>query len=129
MVQLQILSGKMAGTRWIARHFPLRIGRAPQNDLRLEEDGVWDDHLQVVFGPVDGFTLVACPNALVAVNHESIQSFRLRNGDLIEFGSMRLRFWLAEPNQQGLRLREAFAWALIALVSLGQIALVYLLIK
>ena len=45
MVQLNILSGKKAGTRTVARHFPFRIGRAAGNELQLEDDGVWDQHL------------------------------------------------------------------------------------
>ena len=129
MVQLAILSGSMAGTRWVARRFPVRIGRAFGNDLQLEEGGVWDEHLQVLYHPREGFTLKACPDALVTVNHQPAQVVRLRNGDLLEFGSVRMQFWLAETRQRGLRFRECLVWLLIALVSLGQIAVVYWLLR
>jgi hypothetical protein len=129
MVQLAILSGSMAGTRWVARHFPVRIGRAFGNDLQLEEGGVWDEHLQVLYHPREGFTLKACPDALVTVNHQPAQVVRLRNGDLLEFGSVRMQFWLAETRQRGLRFRECLVWLLIALVSLGQIAVIYWLLR
>ena len=56
MVQLQILSGKQAGALWVARRFPVHVGRAADNDLQLEEDGVWDEHLQLDFDPAEGFS-------------------------------------------------------------------------
>ncbi len=129
MIQLQILSGKMAGTRWTARRFPVRIGRGASNDLQLVEDGIWDEHLELHFDGSEGFSLAALSDALLTLNHERIQAARLRNGDSIEIGSVRLRFWLGETRQRGLRLREAFVWGLVAVMSLGEIALIYWLLQ
>jgi hypothetical protein len=129
MVQLDILSGKKAGTRWVARRFPVRIGRVAANDLQLEEDGVWDKHFELKLRPAEGLLLAACPNALVRVNGQSAQNTVLRNGDCIEFGSARVRFWLADTRQSGLRTREWFVWTLVVAISLGQVALVYWLIR
>ena len=39
MIQLRILSGQTAGDTQVVRRFPFRIGRAPENDLRLEAAG------------------------------------------------------------------------------------------
>jgi pSer/pThr/pTyr-binding forkhead associated (FHA) protein len=125
MVQLKILSGKQAGTRWMARRFPVRVGRAAANDLRLEEDGVWDQHCVLNLDPADGFILTAQPDALLTVNREPVQSVRLRNGDCIELGSARLQFWLNETPQRGQRLREGFVWTLIVAICLTEVALVY----
>ena len=55
MLQLKILSGKTAGTEWVARRFPVRIGRASNSDLRLEDDGVWEEHLYLELDPAAGF--------------------------------------------------------------------------
>lgn len=129
MIQLQILSGKMAGTRWTARRFPVRIGRAAGNHLQLVEDGIWDEHLELTFERSEGFMLAACSEALVTLNHERVQATRLRNGDSIEIGCVRLRFWLGETRQHGLRLREGFVWGLVTLVSLGEVALIYWLLR
>lgn len=125
MVQLNILSGKMAGRQTVVRHFPFSIGRAAENDLRLEDAGVWDRHLALHLEKPDGFTLAAAPNALAAVNHQPVQSARLRNGDVITCGSVKIQFWLAGVRQRGLRLRELFVWALLGLVTLGQFVLIY----
>jgi pSer/pThr/pTyr-binding forkhead associated (FHA) protein len=126
MIQLQILSGKQAGTRWVARRFPVRVGRDTANDLRLEEEGVWDRHCEFTFDPAQGIVLAVQPNALLTVNHESVSTpHHLRNGDSIELGSVRLRFWLGDPALRGSRLREWFVWTLIAAMCLGQVALVY----
>lgn len=128
MVQFQIVSGKLAGLRWMARRFPVRIGRSVENDLRLEEPGVWDFHAELNLDPHDGFVLSPQPEAMVTVNRQTLPSARLRHGDSIEIGSVHLRFWLAETRQRGLRAREWFVWVLVAALSLGQIALIYRLL-
>ena len=128
MVQLKVLSGKKAGTTWVARRFPVRIGRSADADLRLEEHGVWDDHLQLDFNPVQGIVMSAQPNALATVNGQPVQQAVLRNGDAIDIGSLRLRFWLSEIRQAGLRFREGLTWAGIAAISLGQVGLIYWLL-
>jgi pSer/pThr/pTyr-binding forkhead associated (FHA) protein len=129
MIQLHILSGKQAGTRTVARHFPFHIGRAPGNELQLEDDGVWDRHLTLEFEPQSGFNLSTAPDALVTVNGGPVQKSVLRNGDLIAFGSVKLQFWLAAAAQGSLRVREGFVWTLLVLVTLGQFVLLYWLIR
>jgi pSer/pThr/pTyr-binding forkhead associated (FHA) protein len=130
MIQLQILSGKQAGNRWVARRFPVRVGRDAGNDLRLEEDGVWGQHCEIAWDVQDGLVLSARPNALLTVNSERVAEPRhLRNGDSIELGSARLRFWLGDPVVRGSRVRELFVWTLIALMCVGQVALVYWLLN
>jgi len=127
MVQFKILSGKKAGSLWDARRFPFQIGRAANADLQVEEPGVWDDHLEVSLG-ADGFAVAVHPNALLSINGHPVQTALLRNGDLIELGSVKLQFWLSPAPQRGQRAREAFVWAMISLVCLAQIALIYWLL-
>jgi pSer/pThr/pTyr-binding forkhead associated (FHA) protein len=125
MIQFNILSGKKAGTQSVARHFPFRFGRAAENDLQLEDDGVWDQHLTLEFQKKIGFNLATASAALAAVNGQPVQNVILRNGDTITLGSAKLQFWLAAARQRGLRVREFFIWALIAAVTAAQLALVY----
>jgi pSer/pThr/pTyr-binding forkhead associated (FHA) protein len=129
MVQLKVLSGRKAGTVWVARRFPVRIGRSAGADLQVEESGVWDQHLQLDFHPAKGIVLSAQPNALAAVNGQAVHQTVLRNGDAIDIGSLRLQFWLSETLQADLRLREGFTWAAIAAISLGQVGLIYWLLR
>jgi pSer/pThr/pTyr-binding forkhead associated (FHA) protein len=129
MIQLNILSGKKAATRTVARYFPFRIGRAADNELQLEDDGVWDQHFTVEFNPQSGFNLITAPEALATVNGEPVQNVVLRNGDTITTGLVKIQFWLAAARQGSLRLRENFVWALLALVTLGQFALLYWLVR
>jgi pSer/pThr/pTyr-binding forkhead associated (FHA) protein len=129
MVQFNILSGRKAGVQSAARRFPFRIGRAPGNELQLDDDGIWDQHLTLEFNRQKGFTLAIAPNALVAINSGLVQTAILRNGDIITLGSAKLQFWLAAARQRGLRLREAFVWALLAAVTAAQFALIYWLIR
>jgi pSer/pThr/pTyr-binding forkhead associated (FHA) protein len=129
MIQFNILSGKKAGTQSAARHFPFRIGRAPENELQLDDDGIWDQHLTLEFNRQKGFTLATAPNALAAVNGESVQTATLSSGDIITVGSAKLQFWMAAARQRGLRLREAFVWMLLAAVTAGQFALIYWLLR
>jgi pSer/pThr/pTyr-binding forkhead associated (FHA) protein len=129
MVQLSILSGTMAGETIFVRHFPFRIGRAAHNELCLEDDGIWDDHLAIGFDPAEGFLLETAPNALAAVNDQGQSGVRLRNGDVISFGSAKVQFWLAPAQVRGLKLREACAWLLLGGIALLQLFLMIKLAK
>jgi pSer/pThr/pTyr-binding forkhead associated (FHA) protein len=129
MVQLKLLSGKRAGTTWVARRFPVRIGRSAAADLQLEEVGVWDQHLQLDFNPAEGIVLSVQQHALASVNGQPVHQAVLRNGDVIEIGSLRMQFWLSETRQAGLRLREGLTWAGIAAISLGQVGLIYWILR
>ena len=124
MVQLRILSGSMAGELHVVRRFPFHIGRAADNDLCLDAAGIWDYHFVLEIKPNEGFTFQTFDEAFATVNDQPQTAARLRNGDIISFGSEKIQFWLAAPSQCGLRFREAFVWSLIAGVTAAQIALV-----
>ena len=129
MIQLRILSGKMADRLQAVRRFPFRIGRAPGNELVLDDAGVWDNHLTLEFQKNEGVLLRTSPEAFAAINEQSQSEARLRNGDVISFGSIKMQFWLAPPPQRGLRLRELCVWLLIAGVTVFQAFLIYRLLK
>jgi hypothetical protein len=129
MVQLKILSGKKAGATWVARRFPVRVGRASTCDLQLEEHGVWNEHFRIDFHSAAGFVLETQPDALVTANGQPVQRMVLRNGDALEIGALKLQFWLREAHQRNLPISEWLVWATIAVVSIGQVALVYWLAR
>lgn len=128
MVQLRILSGQRAGTSWVTRRFPVRIGRAT-GDLTLDEPGVWENHATLQFVPRDGIYLESNPEAITSVNGQRVERTRLRNGDQLDLGGVRLQFWLSETRQRNLAWREALTWAGTAAVTLGQLVLVYYLLR
>lgn len=128
MIQLNVLSGKQAGSQTVVRRFPFRVGRAPENHLRLDDDGVWDRHLALELHP-EGFGLAVAPNALIALNGDPFQHQTLRNGDTITVGSAKLQFWLAAARQRGLCAREWLVWTLVAAVTAAQFVLIYWLIQ
>jgi len=127
MIQLRILSGKMAGAEVAARHFPFRIGRAA-GDLQLCEDGVWDRHLEITLDPAAGYVLTASPDALTAINGQPVRQAVLRNGDIMEIGALKIRFWLGAVRQYGLLIREWLVWTAFALIAAAQVALIYQLL-
>ena len=128
MIQLNILSGKQAGNQKVVRRFPFRIGRAQGNELQLDDDGIWDQHLTLKFQPKVGFVLLVASEAIVTVNGSPVQEYTLRNGDIITIGSVKLQFWLAAGAQGSLCLREAFVWTMLALVTICQFILLYWLV-
>ena len=125
MIYLQLLSGKKAGDRVLAARFPFHIGRAPQNELMLEDDGIWDEHVTLEFLEKEGFQLATATNAISAVNAKPVERTMLRNGDVITLGSAKIQFWLAPAPQRGLLLRENFVWALLTLVTVAQFILLF----
>jgi pSer/pThr/pTyr-binding forkhead associated (FHA) protein len=128
MVQLKIISGRMAGGEKVVRHFPFRIGRSAHANLQVEEDGVWEEHAQVEFDPAEGFVLRLHEGALASVNGEPCREAVLRNGDEIAIGALKLRFWLAASRQFWLGPREWLTWGGIALVTAAELLLIYRLI-
>ncbi len=129
MIQLRILSGKMAGDTHVVRHFPFRIGRAAGNELVMDDPGVWDNHLALEFEKPEGFTLKTATEAFTSVNEQPQKEARLRNGDIISFGSAKIQFWLAPPQQRGLRIRELSVWLLLGAITAFQFFLIYRLLK
>lgn len=129
MVQLQVLSGKSAGVLWAARRLPVRIGRSASDQFQLDDPGVWDQHLQLSLVRGQGFQLTVHPDALATVNGEPVQQTLLRNGDRIDIGAVALQFWLGEVRQARFGWREWVTWVGIGLVCLGQVFLVYWLLR
>jgi hypothetical protein len=123
------LSGKQAGTSWGVRRFPVHLGRSPAANLRLEEPGVWDRHVELDLATGEGFFVTAHANALITIDGQPVQRKVLRNGDTLELGGLRIQFWLARTRQSGLRFREWLIWSMIGAVSLAQIALVYWVLR
>ncbi len=123
MVQLKVLTGRKAGDSLLARRFPVRIGRSKTSDLQLQEPGVWDEHLAIEIDPTEGFVLQPHADASTTVNSQLAGRAKLRNGDIIEFGSQKLQFWLSEARQRGLRFWEWLVWITLAFICAGQIAL------
>ena len=128
MVQLKVLSGKQAGAVVATGRFPFLVGRNHTAHLRLEEDGVWDRHLELDLRMPQGFMLTVQPEARATVNGQPVQQAVLRNGDLIAMGPVNIQFWLSETRQSELRAREWLTWAALAALCAGQLALIYRLL-
>ena len=129
MIQLHILSGKQAGGEIAVRRFPFVIGRAADAGLPLDEPGVWDRHLQIAFQRDRGFTFTVQSSALTIINGNAVEAGVLCNGDWIEIGSARLRFWLARSTQKTLRVREGLTWLALFALFAAQLALIYWLLR
>lgn len=117
MVQLRHLAGPLAGQETEVRHFPFRIGRAPNDDLRVEAAGLWDAHCVLEPSADHRLHLRARDGAPVRVNDTPVTSTPLRNGDIIEAGALRLQFGLVPVRQTSLRLREALTWLGLGLIT------------
>ena|ERR1051326_416545 len=125
MVQLQVFSGNHPPASALARQFPFVVGRNRTADLCLEQDGIWERHLEFHLRIPDGFLLKAHPSALTNLNGKPVQEAFLRNGDLIEAGPLKIQFWLSETHQRGLCMREFLTWLALAFLCAGQIVLIY----
>jgi len=128
MVQLRILSGKTPGAVHHVHRFPFLIGRSAQADLRLEESGIWDRHLEIRLDPKAGFNVTVLPEARAALNGQPLTQTLLRNGDIVEAGGVKIQFWLSQPRQRSLVARERLTWIALGLLCAAQIALIYRLL-
>lgn len=124
MVQLNVLSGKAAGRSITARRFPFHIGRSEQNNLVLDDSGIWQKHLTLEFQPEIGFTISPGPDAVLTVNLQSVETgYCLRNGDVLALGAVKIQFWLAAATQRRLQAREVFVWSLLVVVVVTEVIL------
>jgi hypothetical protein len=128
MIQLTFLNGPAAGRAAVTRRLPFSLGRSKTANLCLNEPGIWDRHLVLTAPATGGIMLESGPEALTLVNGEVVRNARLRNGDVIEVGSLRLRFGLAPTRQPDLRLREGLTWVGWVALAAAQIVLVYQLL-
>jgi pSer/pThr/pTyr-binding forkhead associated (FHA) protein len=129
MVQFNVLSGKKAGAVAVVHRFPFLVGRDPAAHLRLEEEGIWDRHLALDLQEAEGFVLEVHSRARATVNDQPVEKTLLRNGDLIVIGPVKIRFWLSETRQSGLRTREFLTWAALGALCIGQVVLIYRLLR
>ena len=129
MIQLKVLSGSTAGTEMVARRFPFSVGRNPSCDLQIADPGVWDEHFQIDLTLPDGFHLVAKANTVVVIDGKPIQKVILRNGEIIEIGTTKILFGFSATKQKGLAVREWLTWTALVALCLGQIALIYRLLR
>jgi len=53
----------------------------------------------------------------------------LRNGDVISIGALKIQFALSPVRQSSPRAREWLTWAGLALLCLGQVVLIYRLMR
>lgn len=118
----------MAGSQCDARHFPFVIGRSPSAQCRVEEQGVWEQHLSIVLDRDRGCVVTVQPDAIASVNGQVVREAVLRNGDVISIGASQIRFLLGPTNHRSLRLREWLTWLALASLSFGQVALIYWLL-
>jgi predicted component of type VI protein secretion system len=124
MVQLQILSGTRAGTKFDASRLPMTVGRSEQSDVSLDEPGVWPCHCKIQWRE-EGLVLEVEPDALASVNGEPMPRALLRNGDRITLGGVTLRFSLSPVRQSSAVLREWLTWIALGALCLGQVAVIY----
>jgi len=126
VIQLEILSGSKQGSRALANRLPFTVGRDRQASLPLDDEGVWDRHFSIDVSSAEGCLVSRLGESLTLVNGTRLEKpHRLKNGDLIEAGSVKLRFGLSPTRQSGLRVREWLVWIGVSLLCLGQIALIY----
>jgi pSer/pThr/pTyr-binding forkhead associated (FHA) protein len=128
VVQLQLLSGHRSGAVFRSARFPIRAGREPGLDLPLDEPGVWQRHFLIDWR-AEGLILEAEPQTLLHLNDTPVQHALLRNGDIITLGALKIRFSLSPVRQSSLAWREWLTWIALGALCLGQVALVYWLIR
>src|SRR4051794_33217515 len=129
MIQLHILSGKKAGATFSASKLPFQVGRAASSALALDDAGVWDQHFTISWPTTESLVLTANPKTTTIVNGAKVSEAVLREGDLIEAGAVKMRFGFEVVKQKSLRTRELLTWIGLAALSLGQVALIYQLLK
>jgi len=125
VVRFQVSSGVPTPRLIEARRFPFTLGREPEADCQLSAPGIWERHLRLDLDPSRGFLLRVRSPATAWVNGQAAADVRLRNGDVVEFGPVRMVFTLGETRQKSLAFREALTWGSVALLCILQVVMVH----
>ena len=126
LAQLTTLSGSRKQHNLESEHFPVLVGRDAKCGVRLTAKGVWKRHVIIDLGNEGGFVLRPEKNASTLINNEPLKSpRRLRNGDIITVGSVKLQFWLGRPRQRSMEGRELIFWVLLEAMLLAQVWLIW----
>ena len=126
LAQLTILSDNGKRHNLEANHFPVLIGRDAKCGVQLKAKGVWKRHVMLDLGKEGGFVLRPEKDASTLINNESLKSARrLRNGDIISVGSVKLQFWLGRPRQRSMEGREFVFWLMMYVILVVQAWLIW----
>ena len=94
---LEFLDGNQ--TREPIRSRATRIGRSSDNDIVLKNTSVHRQHAVIREDPSGGLVIVDMDTANgIKVNEEWVKSARLKQGDVIELGEVRMRFTQPHSN-------------------------------
>jgi hypothetical protein len=129
MIQLHILSGKKAGATISVSRFPFQVGRTPSSALAFDDAGVWEQHFEITWPTRETLVLQSNSKATTVVNGAKVKGAALREGDVIEAGAVKMRFGFAPVRQKSLAMREILTWIGLGALSLGQVALIYQLLR
>lgn len=129
MLQVQVLTGKQADQEFTVRRYPFTIGRNPTDTLRLQDAGVWGRHLKLRIADDDRIVIKVRPETTATAQHQSFDEKTLVNGDTVEFGAVKLKFWFSPTVQYRQQVREWLSWIGVAALVLVQLGLVYWLIR
>lgn len=122
---LQLFDSTAASREITVRRFPFTVGRGANADLQVGGAGVWRAHFSLDYEPGTGVRLTSAEGAITRVNGEPVKRTRLRPGDYLEAGDLRLRFWLAPVAQRSLQGRETLAWLALAAFVVFEVGLLF----
>jgi len=124
MVELRVVAGRSAGKKTAIEQFPFRIGRSSKAGLCLSDAGVWDQHAVLTQAEDGTFLIRPESGAVVTVEGNGIAEHHLRNGDIIDCGGAKVRFWISAAPARSLVLREACVWAIILSILAAEVFLI-----
>ena len=124
-IRIERLDGDATEEQIEARRFPFTLGQSNDCHHRIEAKGVWPHHLTLEDAGEKGIVAKNQAEATLLVNGATVaKSVRLQNGDVIELGAAKFRFWLAPLGQAGQRTVEFAIWATLGILALGQVGLI-----
>jgi predicted component of type VI protein secretion system len=125
LAQLTVLNKHGASLQITRADLPVRIGRAADCQLRLEEKGIWDHHVELDLDRDDSFLLRPASEASTLVNDEPLkEEFKLANGDVIILGQTKVQFLIGPMRQQLSGTRETLCWMWLAAFMAAQVWLI-----
>jgi PAS domain-containing protein len=112
----------------LLRQLPATLGGCDSCEIQLGATGILGRHAKLSLVAGDGIWISSCEGGAIRVNGAAVESVRLKEGDVIAAGETTMEFCFVPTIQNTFRLREAAIWGGIVLLTLMQLAAVYLLL-
>jgi hypothetical protein len=108
---------------------PFVVGRGLGSSLSVEAPGVWERHLTFDLVRGEGLVVSVGPGAVAYVEGRTFDRHRVRNGDEMKAGTLRIRVSVGPPRRKRMTMGDWMVWGMLVGVFAVQMVVVWWMLQ